>query len=192
MEFGETIRGLSPIAGAGGPGLNNAKPRSNERKPQPSSPSEAQTPKEALTHINLLYKTGRMEDLAALLRRSKVFREAWLILQQSFPTHSETTEEVKADSYRTETAGVGNSPIRSLEVTWPRQKLPPEQGLAKLEVATEPESISAAVTHPGSVNCLNPAFKLTYSMTIALKVYKTQLGYHDHEKNSMVRISIRV
>jgi hypothetical protein len=48
----------------------------------------AQTPQEALTYIDRLYKTGRTDQLAAILRRSEVFREAWLLLQQrSFVDH---------------------------------------------------------------------------------------------------------
>ena len=88
---GGIIQGPSPVAGAAGTGLNNAKSEAREGKPKPSCPSAAQTPKEALTYIDLLYKTGRMEELAAILRRSKVFREAWLILQRSFASPPETS-----------------------------------------------------------------------------------------------------
>jgi hypothetical protein len=90
---GEAIRGPSPIAGAAGTGLNNARSGSEESKSNPSSPSAAQTPNEALSYIDQLYKTGRMEDLAAILRRSEVFREAWLILQRSFTTPSAPSGE---------------------------------------------------------------------------------------------------
>jgi len=164
INFGGTIRGLSSIAGAKDSALNKGKPKSNERRPQPSNPAAAETPKEALAYIDLLYKTGRMEDLAVLLRGSKVFREAWLILQRSVATHSETSKEVNALSRRTETAGGSNFPIRS----------------------------SAAITPPESVNYLNPAVKFTYSLTKALQVYKSQLRYYDHEKKSKFQISIRV
>jgi len=87
-----TIRGPSPISGTAGTGLPNARSGANRRQPLPSSPSAAQTPNEALTYIDLLYKTGRMEEAAALLRQSKVFREAWLILQRSFATPSGISE----------------------------------------------------------------------------------------------------
>lgn len=90
---GGAIRSLSPIAGTAGTGLNNARAGANQAKPNPSSPSAAQTPKEALTYIDLLYKTGRMQEVAAILRRSEVFREAWLILQRSFVTPPETSEK---------------------------------------------------------------------------------------------------
>jgi len=90
---GGTSRSLSPIAGTAGTGLNNARAGANQAKPHPYSPSAAQTPKEALTYLDLLYKTGRMQEVAAILRRSEVFREAWLILQRSFVTSPETSEK---------------------------------------------------------------------------------------------------
>lgn len=88
-----TGKGLSPIAGAEKSGLDNARSRSNQPEPQPYGPTYAQTPEEALTYIDLLHKAGRMEDLAAILRQSKVFREAWLILQRSFMAPSKISED---------------------------------------------------------------------------------------------------
>lgn len=85
-----TGQGPSPIAGAARAGPNNAGSGGKERKPNPSSPSMVQTPQEALAYIDLLYKTGHMEEAAALLRRSEIFREAWLILQRSLTTCPET------------------------------------------------------------------------------------------------------
>lgn len=90
---GRTVRGLSPIAGTAGTGLNNARAGSNQAKPNPFSPSAAQSPKEALSYLDLLYKTGRMEEAAAILRRSGIFREAWLIFQRSFVTPPGTSEK---------------------------------------------------------------------------------------------------
>jgi hypothetical protein len=85
MGVEETRRVQGPAPWAGEAGLNNARPRPEEQPPRPANPSKARTPQEALTYIEQLYKSGRMEDLAALLRRSSVFRVAWLILQQSSP-----------------------------------------------------------------------------------------------------------
>ena len=90
----ETNGGLSPIAGAAGTGLPNAGSGAGGPRPQPSGPGAAQTPQEALTYIDRLYKTGRTDELAAILRRSEVFREAWLLLQQrSFATPAGVSEE---------------------------------------------------------------------------------------------------
>ena len=111
MGCGESIRSVDRIAWAGESGLNNARPRSEGRQPGPGNPSEAKTPAEALSHIELLYQSGRMEDLAKLLRKSKVFRAAWLILQQSSPDLSEAAGEEKRSSNRRESGGPASLPV---------------------------------------------------------------------------------
>jgi hypothetical protein len=100
MDCGEAIPSLDRISWPGNLGLNNAKPRLNGRQQGAYDPTEAKTPGEALSYIESLYKSGRMEDLGRLLRRSQVFRAAWLILQQSSPAISEATAGVNGPGQR--------------------------------------------------------------------------------------------
>jgi len=144
------------------------------------------TPEEALSFINRLHKSGRMEDLATLLRRNKVFREAWLILQRSSPTDSETFKRVNISTCQIETAEPGNFPIL------PNQELNPEQELKKSGVAVEPEFTSATVMQSRANASLNSAFKPTHTLTAALQIYESQLSYYAQGKDPTVRISIRV
>jgi hypothetical protein len=142
-----TVPGLSPIAGVEGSGLNNARAGSQEPQPRPAGPSAAQTPEEALTYIELLYKAGRTAELAAILRQNQVFREAWLMLQRSFP-----------------------APVE----------------------ASEPEFNPGAAVSPEGLICLNPACKLTPTPTKVLRAYQSLQSYYEQERNSKLRISLRV
>ena len=85
MGFEDTIRVRGAAYWPREPGFSNARPGSEERQPRPDDPSGTRTPKEALTYIEGLYRSGRMEELATLLRQREVFREAWLMLQRSSP-----------------------------------------------------------------------------------------------------------
>lgn len=114
MGIEETIRSLGSVVWPGKPGPDSAKPRSAEGRPRAVNPTTAQTPKEALTYIERLHKTGRMEDLATLLRRSPVFREAWLTLQQSRPEGLEASGgHQPASPSRAETSSLGNFSLPS-------------------------------------------------------------------------------
>ncbi len=100
----EGTAGVKETTGwAGGAALNGTTPRFKARQPQPGSPSGAKTPEEALAHIDMLYKSGSMSDLAGLLRGSGVFREAWLRLQRSTPAEPMPAAE------RSSAAGNGQS-----------------------------------------------------------------------------------
>ena len=111
MGVEETRRVQGPAPWAGEAGLNNAKPRPEEQPPRSANPSKARTPQEALTYIEQLYKSGRMEDLAALLRRSSVFRVAGLILQQSSPASLKAAAVNDGSGNRGDTRGPVNLPV---------------------------------------------------------------------------------
>jgi hypothetical protein len=180
------VRSLSPVTGPGERSLNYAKPGSDEGPPRSSCTGEVQTLKEALTYIHRLHKSGRMEDLAALLRQKQVFREAWLILQQSSITGSATSKRVKVSSCRIKTAGSGNFPSP------PNQELNPEPEPAKSGEAVEPEFTSATAIQAAANTCLNSASRPRYTLAAALQVYKIHLSYYAQEKDPPLRVSIRV
>jgi hypothetical protein len=177
------------------PGPHNPSPGSARRQSLADKPSEAQTPQEALTYIELLYKSGRMEDLAALLRRSAVFREAWLMLQQSSPVYSEAAEVARASAGFQETPGHTNFPVSSSDSASPSPKLNADQGLVGLKAATEtgvsPE-MPAASKEPGIQNHPVLAGKPKRPLATALKAYTSQYLYYSREKDHSPRFSLRV
>jgi len=61
----------------------NRSPGSSGSRSRPDNPAPAQTPGEALTYIEGLYKAGRIQEVAGWLRRSQAFREAWQAIQQA-------------------------------------------------------------------------------------------------------------
>jgi len=71
--------------GQGSPGPQTLSPRPGSGLPEKPvcgfKPEHLRTPKEALAYIAYLYRNGRTAELAGLLRRLPVFREAWLALQ---------------------------------------------------------------------------------------------------------------
>lgn len=193
MGIVQAIRGLGPVAGPGEPGLNNAKPKSDEPTFRPANTTGAQTPEEALAFIKLLYKSGRMEDMAGLLRQHKVFREAWLILQQSFPAGGEASGGINASIGRRGTPGYDNFPVPYPMIVWNGPELKTEKGSAKqLEVASEPGLSFTSELRPLVDNRPPPSCQPTYLLTRALQVYVSQLQYFAQEKAPALRINITV
>jgi hypothetical protein len=186
MGIAESVRSLSPVASPGGDSRKYAKPRSDERNPRPFCSSEVQTLKDALNFINQLHKSGRMEDLASLLRRNQIFREAWLLVQRSSPTRSATLNQDNISSCRMEPAGSGDFPIPL------NHELNPELEFATSGVAAEAKYKSATVIPAGADTCGNSAFQPSSTLIAALQVYKKQLCYFGQEKDPTLRISIRV
>ena len=193
MGFVDTLRRLGSVTGPEEPGQKNAKPGSGGRKPESFSNPEAQTPEEALSFINLLYKSGRMRELAMLLRQSKVFREAWLMLQQASPTGSETSKVGILSSRQTSPDAFGSFPILSPKLGGPGEETTMAKGPAKQqETAIKPEICAVLVNHPEADGCLNPSFEPTYSRTSAIGIYQSQLSYSAQEKDPKLRIDLRV
>jgi hypothetical protein len=193
MDCGEAIPSLDRISWPGDPGLNNAKPRLEGRQPGSYNPSEAKTPGEALSYIELLYKSGRMEDLARLLRRSQVFRAAWLILQQSSPAIFETAAGVNGSSHQRETQAPAHLPVPASGLpSLPRNPEPeplgPEAG------RTEPSpQVPVLRTDSGARNySSNPrTFKVARSLTSLFQAYQNQDRFCAQESQLGQLVSIR-
>jgi hypothetical protein len=195
MGCAEAIRGVDGIAWPGKSGLNNAKPRSGGRQPGLSNPPQAKTPAEALSYIELLYKSGRMEDLAKLLRKSQVFRVAWLILQQSAPGVSEAAGKGHGSLCRGKREGPASLPV-------------PASGPQSLSLEPGPESSGAKV--PGVANTefsppvpavrlasdgANDAFasrsQAAHPLNFLLQAYQNQEDYWARERQRGQMVSIR-
>jgi hypothetical protein len=191
MELEGTMR-VQGSTWAGRAAVKNAGPGSGQGQPRSYDPQEARTPKEALVHIDRLYKAGRMEDLPALLRRSQVFREAWLMLQTSSPESVQTVADQVALASRR-----GPSPVAAPPpVPYPG----PPRGLkaeAGPETAGEAEGGAAPKNpHPardtGATQGSMTATAPLHLITAALRIYQTQESHYTREKEPLARISLRV
>jgi len=185
------VQGLSTWARE--PGLNNARTFLEERPPRSFNPLEVRTPEEALTYIDRLYKSGRMEDLAALLRRSKVFREAWLMLQQPAPAGSWAGVEMHGSSGREDTRAPAPLPVLHLA---PRQgtlsRPNPESGELRSATMRLPPTMADPATdyrvEPGSLK----AKASGYLLNAALQAYQRQDRQYGPDQESAPRLSLRV
>jgi hypothetical protein len=192
MGWGEGIRSVDRIAWPGESGLNNAKPRLKGGQPGPYNPAKARTPQDALSYIELLYKSGHMEDLAKLLRRSQVFRAAWLILQQSSPEVSVAGREVSGTLCREESGKSALLPVPvsgppSLpfdpEPVSPGPKMP---GVATTELSSQRGRVSDEA---------NDSFprrpRATHPLSLFLQAYLNQDVYWARENQRGQLVSIR-
>ena len=192
MGCGEAVRSLGWIAPSGGVGLNNDQPRLGGRQSGPDKPSAARTPDEALSYIELLYKSGRTEDLAKLLRRSQVFRTAWLILQQSSSGVSAAGGKAHGPTCGVGTGGPASLPV---PVSRPPGRTPnPEPGSSGPEVGkTEsfpgvPAAVMATDANNDSSAPGSPAAQL---LPLPLQVYLNQDAYWAREKQRGQLVSLR-
>ncbi len=193
MGGGEAIRGVGRIAWPGDAGLNNTRPGLGGRQPRPDDPSGAKTPGEALSYIASLYKSGRMEDLAKLLRRSQVFRTAWLIVQQSTPNVFKAAEGITSPWHQ---EGIREPPSLPVPATGaaslPRHSEPGPQGP---EAAKEdfPPSPSALRTDSGKeqYSLITQAPEAAPPLTAPLYSYQNQDRYRDWEKQRGQLINLR-
>ncbi len=186
----EGTAGVKETTGwAGGAALNGASPRFKAGQPQPGSASRAETPEEALAHIDMLYKSGSMSDLAGLLRGSRVFREAWLRMQQSPSAEPEPAKGEKRhrgkrqDRERRQPAsGVGpGSRAKSdgyARVTGTGRD---RGGRHRPDPATGPGAKAGAL----------PAGTPVYLWKAALRAYRIQDQGYTQEKNQGLRLSLR-
>jgi hypothetical protein len=192
MGCGEAVLSSVGIAWPGEYGLNNAKPGLGGRQSRPGNPSEAKTPEEALSYIERLYKSGHTEDVAKLLRRSQVFRTAWLILQQSSPEVSETAGAAKGSSCRNKPQGPAGLPVPAsgpLSLTLrPEPELPgPEVG----KTESSPQIPAAVMVADGGKNFFAPGSPAARPLTLLLRAYLNQDGYGAREKQRGQLVSIR-
>jgi hypothetical protein len=190
MGFGEAIRSLNRIAWPGESGLNNAKPRLTGRQPGPDNPTEAKTPREALSYIEMLYKSGRMEDLAKLLRKSQVFRAAWLILQQSSPDVSGAGGGCKGSLDQGDPQGPANLPVSASDP--PALTFKPELRSPGPQVGKSLSQIPAAGMASNERNgVFVPRSQAARPLTLLLQVYHNQDAYRAREKQRGQLVSIR-
>jgi hypothetical protein len=193
MGFGEAIRGLGQLPWPRQPGLNNGKPRLEDRQPGSYNPSEAKTPGEALSYIAVLYKSGRMEDLAKLLRRSQVFRVAWLMLQQSSPEVFEGAEEVTGSARPGQNQELVCLPAPDRgPARVPLRSEPGPPGPGPDEAESFPQLPGAAMdSGPGNSPLTITACKTIQPRTRFFQVYLSQDRYRAREKQLGQLISLR-
>jgi len=195
MGFEETIRGLGQVAWSGEPGPQSAKPGSARGLARGLNPTGAQTPKEALTYIELLYKAGRMEDLAGLLRQSSVFREAWLALQSSPGGFGAAGGSKPSAILPGETPGPAGLTALSPDAGSPGLKPNPDQSLAEPKGAALGElyrEIAAPSTAPEVQNYPVPAPQPSRPLATGRRVYENQQRYYSREQELRPRINVRV
>jgi hypothetical protein len=194
MGLGEAIRSVDRIAWPRGPGLNNAKPGLGGRHPGSDNPPMAKTPGEALTYIELLYKSGRMEELAKLLRRSQVFRVAWLIVQQSSPDVCQAAAGVTGSAHRRKTREPAGLPVpATLPPSIPLNPEPgppgPEAGRAEFSPQGPAASMDSAA---GTGSFFTRAFQAAaHPLASLLQVYQSQDRFGVQEQQRGQLISIR-
>jgi hypothetical protein len=193
MGYGEAIRSVGRVAWLGQSGLNNAKPRSAGRQPGPGGPSEAKTPAEALSHIELLYQSGRMEDLGKLLRKSQVFRAAWLILQQSSPDLSEAAGEGQGASYGVENGRPTYLPVPYNGPTLSTLDPEPESPGPKVAGGTNTEFFPqiTMMASDGGDDFFVPGSQTAHPLSLLLQVYLNQDGYWARERQRGQLVSIQ-
>ena len=190
VEGTRRVQGPAPWAGEAG--LNNAKPRPEEQPPRPANPSKARTPQEALTYIEQLYKSGRMEDLAALLRRSSVFRVAGLILQQSSPASLKATAVNDDSGNRGDTRGPVNLPVPySSSLGWTVTSESGPAGFEVVKAGFAPEMSAPALAPRGDLGLL-PVGKPNRLLIAALQAYQGQDRTYARQKETAPRLSLRV
>ena len=175
MGLVETIQNLSQIGWLGTPRQDSSHSKSAEGRGRAANPAEARTPEEALAYIRLLSQAGRTAELAELLRRSPVFREAWQTLQQfSAPGWNE--------------AGEFASSLPSPPGASPQNRLP-SQGRASLPVAT---ASGASGKDQADEDFPVLSSRPTRPFAAACRIYQAQDSFFPPKGAGSPRISLRV
>ena len=186
----EGTAGVKETTGwAGGAALNGTTPRFKARQPQPGSPPRAKTPEEARAHIDMLYKSGRMSDLAGLLRGSGVFREAWLRLQRSTPAEPMPAAERSGAAGNGQTGSGANLPV-----AWdpaPGQKVSVNPGRPGAAAAGAETAAPTPSTGPGDQAGALPAGTSVHLWKAALRAYRSQDPGYTPDNNQGARLSLR-
>ncbi len=186
MAFGNTIQGQYPWGWPELSGRKPAQPGLGEGQLRPGEVLEAKTPQEALTHIDVLYKSGRMGDLAGLLRRSEVFREAWRLMQQSSLSDLGPARSGKGSGYAGEPQDSGDFPVPQARSPAPAPQPPPAPAGGEISalVASAPDSGAARRARPAAAPGSWPA--------AALEAYHRQARAGAQPQEGVQRLSIRV
>jgi hypothetical protein len=186
MAFGNNIQGQYPCSRPGFPDSQNAKPGLGERQLRSGEAPQAQTPQEALSHIDFLYKSGRMGDLAGLLRRSEVFREAWRLVQQSSLSGVGLAKSGKEGGYAGEPQGSGDFPVpqaRSPSPPLRPQPTPEGRGVPAMAVSA---------LGSGAAKHARPSENPSSFPEAALEAYRRQARAGVQTHKGTPRLSIRV
>lgn len=187
MGFELTIQSPSQVGWQGTPGRSRANPESGEGRRRAFDPPGVKTPKDALAHIELLYKTGRIDELAVLLRHSQVFRMAWQTLQQSSSRDAgagELASLIPAGAAIPEQSGLpvphpGSGP----------EGRPQGQDQALLPVTAAAESSPEI---PQVQNYPVPASRPAQSLAAGRRVYETQSLFFARERAGFPWFNLRV
>ncbi|MFZ2088288.1 MAG: hypothetical protein WAU47_06910 [Desulfobaccales bacterium] len=185
MAVGNSIQGPNPVIWPGTPDLRTATPGLGEGQPRSGGRRMPQTSQEALTHIEVLYKSGRMGELASLLRQHQVFRDAWLMMQQSSLAGNGPAGNRKEPVQSGKTQESSGFPV-------PQAERPPPNPLAKsVGEAYSPLTSGASGLGPRAAR-RSPAFANTsYIYHAALEAYRKQAVYGDQQQDGR-RLNIKV
>ncbi len=192
MGILETMRVQNPAPWTGETGLHHARPGPGERAPHLAEPFEARTPQEALNYIEILYQSGRMKDLAGLLRRSPVFREAWLRLQQSSQAGLKVTAEDHDSLSRGKTQLPDNLPVPyAFGPDGTVSSVSGPAGFKAIETGSAPEMATAALG-PGSEPGLLATGGPNRRLSAALQAYQRQDRQYAQNMAGASRLSLWV
>jgi hypothetical protein len=144
------------------------------------NPAGAETAAEALAYIRACSRAGRTHELAALLRRSPVFREAWQTLQQSSYTASEPAGG---------RAALASAPERPAPAAAASPGWLPNRDPAALPLGPAPEFFS---TQPAAPAHLQPAPNFTPALAAVCQVYGSQESLFTRKAADRSRITVRV
>jgi hypothetical protein len=185
MGFEETMRVQGPATWTAASGRDYARPGTGQRQPAPSHPAEARTPREALSYIKVLYKSGRMEELATLLRSRAVFREAWLMLQQSSRADFPEAAAGGGPAGPKDTESIADLPVPLISPS----RFSPNPESPGAEAAPE---LPARAPNPAPAPGLPPPGQAGYLLRKALGAYQSQDGFFSREPAGSRRLSLRV
>ncbi len=184
MGLGQTIQRSSQIGHPGTPGWDAVNSRSAQDRSQDFNPSGAKTPEEALAYIRLFSEAGRTGELAAWLRSSPVFREAWQTLQQFSSAGPE------AGSDKSPALPTGPPTPHPSALPSPADVGAPGQGQTALQVAA---AIEVSGENPATQACLVTSARSTRTLAAARQVYETTDRLWQNEGAAPPRrISLRV
>jgi hypothetical protein len=184
MAVENSIQGPNPVIWPGTPDLRTATPGLGEGQPRSGGRRMPQTSQEALTHIEVLYKSGRMGELASLLRQHQVFRDAWLLMQQSSLTgNGPGSRKEPVQSGKTQESS--GFPV-------PQAERPPPNRLAKSGgEAHSPLASEVSDVGPGAARRSRAFGHTSYIHHAALEAYRKQAVYGDQQQDGR-RLNIKV
>jgi hypothetical protein len=182
MGLGQTIQRSGQVGHLERPGWDAVNSRSAQERAQDFNPTGAKTPEEALACIRLFSEAGRTAELAALLRSSPVFREAWQTLQRFSSAGLEAGQE--------KSPALPMGPRRPSALPSPGDAGSQSQGHTALQVAA---ASGGSGENPATQAYLVTSARPTRSLAAARQAYETTDRLLPREgAASPRRISLRV